>query len=80
MPIVTVNDEYGVVSFSFKWSTDPEKQKDLIVDVGNKPLTFGLIGGGIVGLAALGLSLFLTNDNGKTETPDLSLDGLPVHP
>jgi len=80
LPIVTVKDEYGVVSFSFKWSTDIEKQKELIVKEGNKPLAIALIGGSIVGLAALGVSLFLTQDDDVAETPDVSLDGLPSHP
>jgi hypothetical protein len=54
IPKIHVSDEYNVISFSFKWSTDPAKLKTLVDNAGqtNWGLVGGLAGGGAVVLGA----------------------------
>lgn len=80
IPILSVKDEYGVVSFSFKWSKDPEKQKELVLKEKKKPLIIGLVTGGIVGLGGLGLGLFFGGDDEAAPKENLSITDLPTHP
>lgn len=80
IPVLSVKDEYSVISFSFKWSNDPEKQKELIVKEKKKPLIIAIISGSIAGLAGLGLGLFFGNEDESEEKKDLSISDLPIHP
>lgn len=84
IPEITVKDEYSVISFSFKWSTDVEKQKDLVMDDGgNKALLFTLIGGGLAvgGLAGVALLLVLNKDpDDVTKKPLEGIEGIINHP
>ncbi len=73
VPEITVKDEYSVISFSFRWSTDPEKQKELVQDEGgNKALLFSLIGGG-VGISALaGILIFFKDEPAEEHEQELT--------
>ncbi len=82
IPEITVKDEYSVISYSFRWSTNPEKIEELTVDEGgNKALLFSLIGGGIV-LGGLGAFLIFKEDSEEETKIPLSTiweDGI-IHP
>ncbi len=56
IPRINVTDEYNVISFNFKWSSDPAKQKTLIDEPGRvKPGVIAGVGGGVLvagGIAA----------------------------
>ena len=81
IPEITVKDEYSVISFAFKWSTNPEKVKKYTQRYGvNKPLLFSLIGGGITIPAVVALVLLKKSDGKNKEIPPLKIDDLPVHP
>ena len=81
IPIITVNEEYSVISFSYKWCTDPNKCEQYVQkEKKNGWLIGGLAGAG--GLVAGGVVLWLVlRDNGGGEEPEqpLSTDDLPVH-
>jgi hypothetical protein len=50
LPQINVTDEYNVISYSFKWSSDPTKINKYVSKEGktNVPLVVGLIGGGVL--------------------------------
>jgi hypothetical protein len=80
IPEITVKDEYSVISFAFKWTTNPEKVKQYTQRYGvNKPLLISLIGGGIAIPAVVALVLLSKND-GPDEPLPLSIEDLPSHP
>jgi hypothetical protein len=81
IPEITVKDEYSVISFAFKWTTNPEKVKQYTQKYGvNKPLLISLISGGIAIPAVVALILLKNADPPNTETPPLSIHDLPSHP
>lgn len=78
VPMVHVNDEYSIISFSFKWSTDPEKvDKYILKDQTPKVILWSSAGlGGIVlGVATY---FFLSKEKEEPLLP-LSTDDLPMH-
>lgn len=79
VPEVHVNDEYSIISFSFKWSNDPSKQsKYAVKDQTPKIILWSTAG---VGGIALGvLAYFMLNDEQETPLTNLSSDDLPKHP
>jgi len=81
IPEITVKDEYSVISFAFKWTTNPEKVKEYTQRDGvNKPLLISLIGGGIAIPAVVALVLLSNKDEPDKQIQPLSIDDLPVHP
>jgi hypothetical protein len=80
IPKINVTDEYNVISFSYKWSTDPQKQKALVDRKGstNWGLMGGLAGGGAL---ALGAVLYFLLKPPPPPVPDGALDtnDLPLH-
>ena len=76
-----MKDEYSVISYSFSWSSDPDKQKELVKDEGgNKVLLFSLIGCGVA-LGAAGAYFFLKEE--PDDEPLAELSGIHneiVHP
>ncbi len=83
IPEITVKDEYSVISFSFTWSTDPDKVKAYVqVDEGKRTraLLFS-IGGGVGAAAAAGVVwYFLQPGKEEQEAQELSITDLPRHP
>jgi hypothetical protein len=83
VPEISVKDEYSVISFTFPWSSDPSKQKSLVVvDEGKRSRTLLFsIGGGVGAAAAAGVIwYFLQSKPPQNPTPDLTLKDLPDHP
>jgi len=79
VPRVHVNDEYSIISFSFKWSTDPEKQEKYIVkDHTPKVVLWSTAGVGGIALGAVAF-LVLRKDEGEEPLRPLSTDDLPRH-
>jgi hypothetical protein len=83
IPEITVKDEYSVISFSFPWTTNPDKVKDYIVAAGGAQRMVMLIaiGGGVAIGAGVGVALYLLGGEDGVEGDEiLSTDDLPVHP
>jgi hypothetical protein len=58
IPLISVTDEYNVISYSFKWSSDPAKQAKYVSKEGkaNPAVVTTLTGGGVL---LLGAAVFL---------------------
>jgi hypothetical protein len=83
VPEIAVKDEYSVISFTFPWSSDPGKQKQLVVvDESKKTKTVLFsIGGGVGLAAAAGVVWYFLQPKSQPEpTADLSITDLPQHP
>lgn len=82
IPQITVTDEYNVISYSFKWSTNPAKQASLVSKEGkaNPAVVTTLTGGGvlILGVAGYFLYKFLVKPPIQPP-PDLDTSDLPSH-
>jgi hypothetical protein len=62
MPKVHVSDEYSIISFSFKWTSDPAKYKLYTVKDNSRKvvaITSATIGGVLIGGGVYGLIKFL---------------------
>jgi hypothetical protein len=78
VPEIHVNDEYSIITFSFKWTSDPEKQKNYIVkDQTPKVILWSSAGVGGVALGAVAYYFFRT-DNKVKPLKNLSTDDLPI--
>jgi hypothetical protein len=80
IPRIDVKDEYNVISFSYRWTIDPDKEKDYEIGEDNRNRVVvlgtvgatGLIGGGIIWY-------FLTRkSSGGAEGP-IPINDLPYH-
>jgi hypothetical protein len=79
VPEIHVNDEYSVISFSFKWSNNPDNlQKYVVKDKTPKVVAWSSIGVGAIGLGALAFFL-LKPDDPVPELKPLPYDDLPTH-
>ncbi len=80
VPDVHVNDEYSIISFSFKWSTDPEKQaKYTVKDKTPKVILWSTAGVGGIALGAM-VAYILWRPEKVDETLDpLDVGDLPDH-
>ncbi len=81
IPRIEVKDEYNVISFSYKWTIDPDKEKDYEIgeDSRNKTVVFGTIGAG--GLIGGGILWYFLTHKGPSSQPEgpLSTKDLPNH-
>ena len=79
VPDVHVNDEYSIISFSFKWSSDPQKQvKYTVKDQTPKVILWSTAGLGGIALGAVAY-LFLRPPPVETKLGPLSDADLPRH-
>ncbi len=85
VPEITVKDEYSIISFSFKWTTDPDKVDQYVIKSRNRPLLFWSLGGVAVAGGVGGILLYnrITEDGDEPgpeeESGPLSVDDLPKH-
>jgi hypothetical protein len=82
VPIIAVKDEYSLITFSFKWSTDSETNQANIVDEGGmKPGWWWGIGSAIAVGGGIGLYLFFDKEEPPdTPIPDIDISDIPVRP
>jgi hypothetical protein len=83
IPEIAVKDEYSVISFSFTWTTNPDKIKNYVQadeSKKRKALLFS-IGGGVGLAAAAGVIYYFLQPGPEENGPeDLRIDDLPQHP
>jgi hypothetical protein len=80
MPKVHVSDEYSIISFSFKWTSDPAKYKLYTVKDNSRKvvvITTATVGGALLGGGAYALYLMLKPNPGPEPIP---ITDLPKHP
>ncbi len=80
VPEIQVTDQYNIISFSYKWSTDPEKAEEYAVAEKKSPvlpITLGAAGGGAAAAAAY-YFLVLKPSPPEKEEP-IGIDDLPKH-
>jgi outer membrane biosynthesis protein TonB len=83
VPIIAVKDEYSVISFSFKWSTDSEANEAYVVDEGGiKPGWWWGIGSAVAVGGGLTIYFFLNKEediNGPDGNGEIDISDIPVH-
>jgi hypothetical protein len=78
IPNITVNDEYSVISFSYKWTTDPSKAAKYAVKQGAPWAIIGSAGG--LGLIGGGILIYVLVNQKEPVKPGPLPDGdLPIH-
>jgi hypothetical protein len=79
LPAFSVTDEANIISFKYRWTTDPAKYQQYI-EANKFPLVFW-ISGGVLGAIGIGtLTYFLLPKKEPPEPGPLSVDGLPTRP
>lgn len=82
VPDIQVTDQYNIISFSYKWSTNPEKIAEY-AQVEKKspvlPITLGAAGGGAVAAAVYYFAVVRGGKDDKPEDEPLSTSDLPSH-
>lgn len=80
IPEITVKDEYSIISFSFRWTTDPTQIKKYVQERNTgKVFLFSSLGLGAVGGGLLAYFL-IQPDTPPEEPKPLGIDDLPSHP
>jgi hypothetical protein len=82
IPKINVTDEYNVISFNFKWSTDPAKIKALTdqKEKSNPGLIAGVTGGVVVAGGIAGYFIWKAMGKNSGGPPaDLDTNDLPFH-
>jgi hypothetical protein len=81
IPRIDVKDEYNVISFSYKWTIDPGKEKDYEIgeDNRNKAVVLGTVGA--TGLVGGGILWYFLTRKGPSNEPEgpISVKDLPDH-
>ena len=83
LPQIDVKDEYNIISFSYKWTTDPLKEKNYEIkgEGKNKIVVWGSVGG--LGLLSGGILAYYKWGRGQphnqVEGP-IDVSDLPSHP
>lgn len=84
VPEISVKDEYSIISFSFKWTTDPDKVDQYVIKSRNRSLLLWSLGGLVAAGGVGGYFLYdMLNPEGETgpdeESGPLATDDLPDH-
>jgi hypothetical protein len=78
IPNITVNDEYTVISFTYKWTTDPSKAGKYAVK-DNKTWIYAGSAGGLVALGGGILAWYLLRPPVNKQAEPLDITDLPSH-
>jgi hypothetical protein len=76
MPVISVNDQHSIVSFTYKWTTDPEKIPQYI-EPNRFPMVFWISGGVLGGIGLGTLTYFLVPKKDRTPSNVLQSSDLP---
>ncbi len=80
IPRITVKEEYSVISFSYKWSTDPTRTEEYVADKGRpKWLIPTLSGVGGAAVAGVIIALLVGGDDEPDGPEALDTTDLPIH-
>jgi hypothetical protein len=83
LPQIDVKDEYTVISFTYKWTIDPQKEANYEIkdESKNNIVMWGSIGGlGLVGGGIAAYYFLAPKKSGSTPDGPISTDDLPSHP
>jgi hypothetical protein len=81
IPQISVKDEYSIISFSFKWSSDPAKVTQYVVKKkDHKVLLFTTIGVGLAAGAGAAWYFLQPPPAVDTTAKPIPIDDLPSHP
>jgi len=79
VPVISVTDEANIISFKYRWTTDPGKYQQYI-EANKFPMVFW-ISGGVLGAIGIGtLTYFLIPKKEPPEPGPLSTSDLPARP
>ncbi|MDR0307779.1 MAG: hypothetical protein LBI42_13210 [Chitinispirillales bacterium] len=79
IPVISVSDEQNIISFKYRWTTNPEKYPQYI-EPNRFPLVFWLSGGALGAIGIGLLTYFLIPKKENVIDPTLPIDDLPVRP
>jgi len=79
IPVISVSDESNIISFKYKWTTDPEKITQYI-EASRFPMVFWISGGTLGGIGVGVLTYFLIPKKEKVVSNVLRIDDLPNRP
>jgi len=79
IPVISVSDESNIISFKYKWTTDPEKITQYI-ESSKFPLVFWISGGTLGGIGIGVLTYFLIPKKEPVINNTLDISDLPGHP
>jgi hypothetical protein len=81
LPIVNVTDEYNVISFTYKWTSDPKKLKNYVMK-DDKPNVPVIVGAGVLALGGIGglVWYFTKRPPPPPEDGPIDISDLPSHP
>jgi hypothetical protein len=81
VPIITVNEEYSVISFSYKWGTDPSRMDEYVQQEGKRKwwLIGSLAGVGLAGGAGVAIWLLTQEEPPASDDGPLDIEDLPLH-
>ena len=81
IPRIDVKDEYNVISFSYRWTSDPSKEEDYEIgeDNRNKVVVLGTVGA--TGLIGGGILWYFLTHKGSSNEPEgpIPINDLPIH-
>ncbi len=84
VPLISVKDEYSVISFSFKWSSNPDDNEGNVAAAGGlrHPGWFWTsIGAGVAAIGGIGAYLYLNQDDDDTTEVfgPIDISDIPIH-
>jgi hypothetical protein len=81
IPQIAVKDEFSVISFSFKWSSNPAKQHLYVLkQKKSRPLVIAGVGVGLLAAGGVAAYVLWPQDTTAPESKPIPFDDLPEHP